>query len=289
MPVGSARTSQRQTSLHTAGPFLKWAGGKKALSAKIAAAIRDAGYARYFEPFVGGGAVLFALQPTTAVIADSSPLLVNAYLRVQKDVNGVVAALGDYTKAHSREFYYRVRTKPPVGDSERAAWLIYLNRTCFNGLWRVNSKGEFNVPIGSYSNPRILDRDKLVAASRALKGVKILCADFEEVLTRKNPRPKFGDAVYLDPPYDPLTNTSRFTAYTRENFVERDQRRLSNVAAALAERGVHVVVSNSDTPLIRSLYHESEFRVEVVKMARAISSVGTGRGKISELLIDSTR
>jgi DNA adenine methylase len=240
---------------------------------------------RYFEPFLGGGAVFFALRPTRAVLSDSNPELINAYCQVQTNVNRLIEELHLHQQEHSKAHYYSVRSNPPEDPLARAAWFLYLNRTCYNGLWRVNSKGGFNVPIGSYKNPRIVDSEKLRRASKALKKAKIVCADFESVLTRLRPRPVFGDLVYFDPPYVPLSRTSQFTSYTKEDFIERDQRRLARVAETLDARGVRVILSNSETPLIRSLFTDPPFVTDVVHMSRAISSVGSGRGKIPELLI----
>lgn len=268
-----------------ATPFIKWAGGKSALVGEVAAIYGRQPIHRYFEPFLGGGAVFFALQPHEAVLSDSNPELVNAYIQVQRNVEEVIDGLSIHQRRHSKAHYYSTRSNPPKSPIERSAWFLYLNRTCYNGLWRVNSKGGFNVPIGSYKNPRIVDADKLRRASKALKRAKIVCADFEEVVKRLRPRPVFGDLVYFDPPYVPLSKTSQFTSYTKEAFTEVDQRRLARVAVALDERGVRVILSNSETPLIRTLFADSRFVKSVVHMSRAISSVGSGRGRIPELLI----
>ena len=268
-----------------AGPFLKWAGGKSALSEKVVSLARAHPFNRYFEPFVGGGAVFFALAPGESHLSDSNPELVNVYNQVRSHVTQVMEGLARHKLSHSKRYYYATRANPPEDPVARAAWFLYLNRTCYNGLWRVNSKGGFNVPMGSYKNPRILDRERLIAASRALRHAKIVCADFEVALTRSNPRPKLGDIVYLDPPYVPISATSQFTAYTKEDFTEEDQRRLARVVHALVDRGVRVILSNSDTPLARGLFSDRDFTTEIVHMSRAISSVGTGRGKIPELLI----
>ena len=282
-----SRRGPRTISPHQPSPFLKWAGGKKALIPRISEIVDDIGFGRYFEPFVGGGAVFFALRPEKAVLSDSNEELINAYRQVQAHVESIIEALANYQHQHSRDFYYRLRGERPKDPAERAAWLIYLNRTCFNGLWRVNSEGRFNVPMGSYKHPRILDADKLRAASLALKGTVLHCTDFETALTKMSPKPRFGDLVYFDPPYDPLSKTSNFTSYTKEDFSREDQHRLASLASKLAERGVRVVVSDSATEFIRGLYSSAPFVTEVVQMARAISSVGSGRGRIPELLIHS--
>lgn len=264
---------------------MKWAGGKSSLSAEVLRLVERQPFRRYFEPFLGGGAVFFALHPTYAVLSDSNPDLINAYSQVRSNVEAVIEELGHHEAEHSKTHYYSVRSNPPKTLPARAAWFLYLNRTCYNGLWRVNSKGLFNVPMGSYKNPRIVDHEKLRRASKALKSARIICADFETVITRLRPRPVFGDVVYFDPPYVPLSRTSQFTSYTREDFTEEDQRRLARIATMLNERGVRVVLSNSETPLIRSLFPDPPFSTKVVRMSRAISSVGSGRGKIPELLV----
>lgn len=268
-----------------AAPFVKWAGGKASLVDAVLEIVGNQRVRRYFEPFLGGGAVFFALQPREAVLSDSNPELVNAYSQVQTNVNSVIEELLLHQAEHSKAHYYSIRSNPPEDPIARAAWFLYLNRTCYNGLWRVNSKGGFNVPMGSYKNPRIADPEKLRRASKALKRARIVCADFESVLTRMRPRPVLGDLVYFDPPYVPLSKTSQFTSYTKEDFTGEDQRRLARLTEALDQKGVRVILSNSETPLIRSLFADSLFLTKVVHMSRAISSIGSGRGKIPELLI----
>lgn len=266
-------------------PFIKWAGGKASLVPKIIPLVARGGYHRYFEPFLGGGAVFFALRPRAAVLSDSNPELINTYIQVRSNLPGVVELLHAHEARHNRDYYYKVRKRAPEDETERASWFIYLNRTCYNGLWRVNSKGEFNVPMGAYKHPTICDEPRLTAASQALKGARLACLQFDRALTASKQRPSVGDVVYLDPPYDPLSETSQFTGYTKESFNRADQGRLATVVRNLCERGVRVILSDSETPFVRSLYPSPPFTVEVVKMRRAISSVGSGRGAIPELLI----
>jgi DNA adenine methylase len=277
--------ADRGSSKEVATPFVKWAGGKSSLTGAVLRLIERQPYRRFFEPFLGGGAVFFALRPRQAVLSDANPELINAYSQVQSNVDEVIKELSLHQAKHSKTHYYAVRSNPPVDLPARAAWFLYLNRTCYNGLWRVNSKGVFNVPMGSYKNPRILDAERLRNASKALKRARIVCGDFESVVARARPRPVFGDIVYFDPPYVPLSKTSQFTSYTKEDFTENDQRRLAGVASALSSKGVRVILSNSETTLIRSLFPDPPFTIEVVQMSRAISSVGSRRGKIPELLI----
>jgi DNA adenine methylase len=261
-----------------AGPFLKWAGGKKQLLKQYSPYFPET-WRTYFEPFLGGGAVFFHLQPSAAVLSDITEELTNAYTVVRDRVEELIAALGVHR--NERHYYYSVRAWRPetLTPVERAARLIFLNRTCFNGLYRVNSKGQFNVPFGRYSNPTICDQTGLRAASLALRGVEICAADFEEALDRA----ETGDFAYLDPPYNPLSTTSSFTAYAQGGFSENAQRRLASVYKRMDSRGVMLMLSNSASELVRGLY--SGFRVVEVTARRAINSKAEGRGRIPELLI----
>ncbi|MBI5949036.1 MAG: DNA adenine methylase [Chloroflexi bacterium] len=276
-----------------ATPFLKWAGGKGKLAPLIAARVPRA-CGRFHEPFVGGGAVFFAVRAAhpglPAAISDANGALVDCYLAVQGAVEGLIAALrplaAEYlARDHDgrRDFYYRVRAAEPRDKTERAARLIFLNRTCYNGLYRVNANGGFNVPHGRYANPRILDEAGLRACSAALAGVEIRCEDFEAACDRARP----GDFVYLDPPYQPLTRTANFTAYTAASFGPREQERLRDAFEAMTRRGVFAVLSNSDHPAVRDLYDGRGYRFDVVPMSRAINSAGHGRAPVPELLIDN--
>jgi DNA adenine methylase len=265
-------------------PVLKWAGGKTQLLAAILECLPKR-IDTYFEPFIGGGAVFFALAREHrfehAVIADKNADLVGVYLALQKDVDALIRKLQSFE--HSEKEYYRVRGARPRGLVARAARVIYLNKTGYNGLYRVNRSGEFNVPFGRYKNPKICDEENLHAAARALEGVTILEADFEEVCARA----KKGDAVYLDPPYVPVSKTSSFTAYDRHPFGQAEQQRLLQVFADLHARDVTAVLSNSFTPETEKLYEG--WRAQRVKMARAINSRGSARGPVHELLVENRR
>ena len=234
---------------------------------------------KYFEPFLGGAAVFFHLNHPQSFLSDSNRELVELYQVVKDEVEGLIEVLQIHK--YERAYYYRVRSQNPLilTPVERAARLIYLNKTCFNGLYRVNSKGQFNVPFGRYKNPTICDPEGLRAASRALSQADISIGDFESILGKAEK----GDFVYFDPPYHPITKTSSFTSYTAGNFGEPEQRRLAEVYARLAERGCYVMLSNSDTPLIRELY--CRFRINEIRANRAINSKPERRGKITELLI----
>ena len=239
-------------------------------------------YRTYFEPFLGGGAVFFHLRPKRAVLSDLNPDLINAFTVVRDDPEGLMAALNEHLGRRTEESYFyevRAQDRSSLSPVDRAVRTIFLNKTCFNGLYRVNSEGKFNVPWGGYKNPTLYDRENILAASALLRGKKVVLANYRNVCARA----KLGDFVYLDPPYHPLSETSRFTSYTKEDFGNRDQRQLAETYRRLDKRGVLVMLSNSATPLIRSLY--SEFRSETLKAKRAINSKGTGRGAIDELLV----
>lgn len=273
--------------VHEAGPFLKWAGGKQQLLAQLEPLFPSA-LRNYYEPFVGSAAVFFQLRRSGRLgngvhLSDNNPDLVNAYAKVRDHVEEIIPLLEAHERLHCREHYYRVRhqdrTEGALSPIEAAARLIYLNRTCYNGLYRVNSRGQFNVPMGSYHNPRILFAEELRAASAALQGVELAVREFEEVVRVAGP----GDFVYFDPPYDPVSRTASFTAYTAGSFGDDDQQRLANVFARLTEKGCRCMLSNSHTPFTLALYQD--FRVETVRAKRAINSKGGGRGEVDEVVV----
>ncbi len=264
----------------SAAPFLKWAGGKRQLLEQLARFIPElTPAATYHEPFLGGGALFFHLQPRRALLSDINEELVECFQVVRDDVDALIEAL--LPCKNEPEFYYEMRARDPATLTAvgRAARTIYLNRTCFNGLYRVNRAGRFNVPFGRYANPTLCDETGLRTASRALAGAKLEVRPFRSVLERARP----GDFVYFDPPYQPLSVTSSFTAYTRHPFGDREQQELASIFARLVKLGCRVMLSNSDTDRIRSLY--SAFRIEQVLANRAINSKAAGRGKIAELVI----
>jgi DNA adenine methylase len=263
-------------------PVLKWAGGKTQLVPAISRRLPDR-IATYYEPFIGGGAVFFALAREKrferAVIADKNADLLAVYRALQGDADALIAKLQSFS--HDEKEYYRVRSSRPRGLVARAARVIYLNKTGYNGLYRVNRSGEFNVPFGRYKNPKICDEENLRAAALALSGVTILESDFEKACAGA----KQGDAVYLDPPYVPLSKTASFTAYDRHPFGRAEQERLCRVFAELHERKVLALLSNSCTKETEKLYEG--WRVSYVKMARAINSRGSARGPVHELLVEN--
>jgi DNA adenine methylase len=238
---------------------------------------------RHVEPFVGGGALFFSRQPKRALLTDINPALVGTYVAIRDDVSGVIEALRDLAARHSKERYYAVRERynrgPRITTAKRAAMFIYLNKTCFNGLHRVNRKGEFNVPVGSYKKPRILNESGLKAASALLQGAQLRCAPFEALLEDAKP----GDFIYFDPPYEPVSDTASFTSYASDGFGREDQTRLRDVYKALDRRGCKLMLSNSDVPFIRELY--ADFRIDTVAAPRAINCNASKRGRVSEVVV----
>lgn len=262
-------------------PFLKWAGGKTQLLEQYQPYL-PASLETYYEPFLGGAALFFNLQPQQAFLSDINAELINAYCCVKDEVEALILLLEEHQLKHSKDYYYQMRAGGGGSNLERAARFIYLNKTCFNGLYRENSKGQFNVPVGRYKNPSICNPDLLRSASAALQFSQIEVKSFEAVLEHAKDS---GDFVYFDPPYHPISNTSNFTSYSRFSFSENDQIRLRDTFAILANRGVKVMLSNSDCPLIRELYQD--FKIHVISAARSINSNTKKRGKITELLITS--
>lgn len=264
-----------------AKPFLKWVGGKRQLMGELDR-LRPAKFGTFHEPFVGGGALFFHLGHAKAYLGDQNERLVRAYRGVRDDVDGVIARLKKYDWNHDKEQFLRVRTADVDAgdDADVAAWMIYLNKTGYNGLYRVNSRNIFNVPFGRYDDPTICDEPNLRACARALAGAQIAREDFAAVAGRA----KKGDFVYFDPPYVPLSGTSNFASYTAGGFGLPEQERLRDVALELKRRGVHVLLSNSSAPEVLALYSEG-FRIERVAAIRQVNSKATGRGAVAELLI----
>ena len=268
-----------------ATPIVKWVGGKGRLLAQLGPLLPPAAEERrHVEPFMGGAAMFFARRPQRALLSDVNPELIGVYQAVRDDVEGVITALSRLAAAgHAAEAYYGVRTRynteRRASQTSRAAMFLYLNKTCFNGLHRVNRRGEFNVPAGKYKNPRIVDVDNLRAASAALASAEIRRAGFEELLGSARP----GDFVYLDPPYVPLSMTASFTAYAQEGFGPADQERLRDVYRELDRRGCRLMLSNSDVPFVRELYRE--WRIDVVMAPRAISCDGAKRQSVAEVVV----
>ena len=291
-PHRPAQAPTQQGPSH-AGPIVKWAGGKSRLLAQLRPLLPPAVHRRrHLEPFLGGGALFFSEQPTRAVLTDVNESLIGAYLAVRDDLSALLQHLQRLAEQHSQAHYYHVRDRYNQGSMEptaKAAAFLYLNRTCFNGLHRVNRKGEFNVPFGRYAKPRIVQRDTLQQASRLLQhatversnapAASLQARGFEHVLETANP----GDFVYFDPPYVPLSSSSSFTSYAKQGFGPDDQRRLRDVMRALDRRGCCVMLSNSDTPITRELYQG--FRIDTVAAPRAISCNVRTRKPVTELVV----
>jgi DNA adenine methylase len=267
-----------------ARPFLKSVGGKTRLLEELIRLMPDA-WLNYHEPFFGGGALFFELASggylaNKVFLSDLNEDFIAAYVGITNNVEAVIRFLRLQT--NDEDYFYKMRARQPEGDVDRAVRTIYLNKTCFNGLWRTNKKGEFNTPFGKYTNPTICDESNLRAVSRLLGDlqVTISVADFETALSWT----KRGDFAYLDPPYVPVSKTASFTAY-QGGFGEKDQVRLADAYRKHAARGVKLMLSNSDTPLVHELY--SGFDIQVVQAPRAVNSKGSGRGKVNELLVRS--
>lgn len=282
----TTRKSYKKNPL--AQPFLKWAGGKRQLLPAISEHLPQR-ITTYYEPFIGAGAVLFSLQHKRCVINDANRELINCYQVIKENPQELITLCTQYREKNSKEFFYKLRAldRTELFDElslvQRAARIIYLNKTCFNGLFRVNSSGQFNVPYGNYANPKVVDSVVINAISAYLNrnNVQIRCGDFAESVSgiRK------GAFVYFNPPYHPISDTSSFTGYDINGFGAGEQERLKALCDKLTDRGCKVLLSNSNAQFIRDLYTDSRYEIVEVKATRAINSVGSKRGKIGELLI----
>lgn len=267
-------------------PFTKWTGGKRKLLPILTELIPD-DFNRYYEPFIGGGALLFKLLPRDAIINDFNEELINSYLQIRDNPNELIDLLAEHKDKNSKDYYIYIRSADRDGriedmtDVERAARILYMLRVDFNGLYRVNSKNQFNVPYGRYKNPKILDEDLIYEVSGYLNAnnIQILQGDFANAVADAVD----GDLVYFDPPYIPLSETSSFTSYTHEGFSYEDQVRLRNTVRDLTRRGVKVILSNSSSPLVEDLYQE--FNLHYVDASRTNGAKPTSRGKIKEIIV----
>lgn len=263
--------SVKTTKAPVAKPILKWAGGKTQMLGELMPRVPKT-YGRYIEPFFGGGALFFSLKPESAIIADSNPELINMYLQVAHHVDDVIECLQKYE--NTSEMFYEVRSLDwqTLPKAEAAARTIYLNKTCFNGLYRVNRSGQFNTPFGKYKNPKICDIEALRLASEALRKAEILCGDYILVLEHYA---QPGDFVFLDPPYLPISENSDFKRYTKEQFYEDDHVELAKMIGILHERGCYVILTNSNHLLVHQLYEQ--YKIEVIQTKRHISCHGDTR------------
>ena len=264
-------------------PFLKWAGGKRQLIPQMTKYFPK-NYNKYIEPFVGGGAVFFHLLPKISIISDNNPDLINCYKIIKENVENLIKSLRKHT--YEKNYYYKVRALDrdrngfaQLSDVEKASRTIYLNKSGYNGLYRVNSKGFFNVPFGRHRNPKICDDVNLRSVSRALRNVEIYLGSFELCLNFA----KQGDFVYLDPPYHPLSETALFTSYTKSNFDKTSQKKLFEVFKELDKKGCYIILNNSYSEFILDLY--KDYRIVTLKAKRNINSISQKRGLIDEVLI----
>lgn len=275
-----------QKSQSTLQPFTKWTGGKRQLLPVIKSLMPD-NYSHYFEPFVGGGALFFELAPEKAVINDFNSELINCYQQIKEEPQKLIDLLTKHRENNSKEYYLELRSVDrddrinEMTDIERAARIMYMLRVDFNGLYRVNSKNQFNVPYGRYKNPKIVDAKLILSISQYLNSsnIKILTGDFEKAVQDASA----GDFVYFDPPYIPLSETSAFTSYTHEGFSYEDQVRLRDCFKNLDQKGAFVMLSNSSSPLVEELY--KGFNIHKVEATRTNGAKSSSRGKISEIIV----
>lgn len=285
-------------------PLLKWAGSKAKLVAELSARA-PATFRAYFEPFCGSAALFFHLQPrqpdrSVFVLSDANVDLIATYGAIASDPEAVISHLSDLASKHAAlgdELYYAQRERwnarvDADRPAERAATFLYLNRCCFNGLFRVNRKGEFNVPVGDYANPKICDPERIRSASQALARATLRSGDYGTILgaeTAESPAawaaPGRGDLVYVDSPYAPVSETANFTSYTSAPFGVREQRALASALQRLVERGCYVMASNADVPLVREIYSGSGFRIDAISRSGSMNSDASKRGRVGEVII----
>ena len=270
-------------------PFVKWAGGKRQLLAELEKSFPKQ-FGTYFEPFLGGGALLFDLlakKPNLKCsVSDLNSDLVLAYVTIRDKLGRLIESLENHSKNYHNDstgYYYEVRKQEPKSQIEKVSRLLFLNKTCFNGLYRVNSKGKFNVPLGRYTNPNIVNRENLTTVSKFLQSdkIKISCRDFESILNDA----KKGDFVYFDPPYQPVSDTANFTSYTHRDFTEDDLQRLADLANHLNSKGSHVLLSNSNTKIVKKIFSSKKWKIKEIAVNRAINSNSQKRTGHKEVLI----
>jgi len=272
-------------------PFVKWVGGKRQLLKQFREMdlypphAFNPDTATYFEPFVGGGAMFFDLLPKQSVLSDMNPELIITYHVIKTDVQDLIKKLKEHQTKNNKEYYLKIRRQDinKLSAVNTAARFIYLNRTGFNGLYRVNRQGQFNVPYGANKNPLICDKENLIKMHEALKNTEILLQDYKEILGRA----KKGDFIYFDPPYYPVSRTASFTNYTKEGFLEKEQEELRDTFLTLHKRGCFVMLSNSDTEFIHNLYIDLDKNIKIhqVSAGRNINSKGDNRGKVKEVVV----
>ena len=273
----------------TPKPFVKWAGGKRQLIPILNENLPKS-FGTYYEPFLGGGALLFHILTDRigqkCGISDLNSDLVLAYTVIRNRIDDLITSLKNHERSYrkdSKSYYYSIRESNPRSEIEKTSRLLFMNRTCFNGLYRVNSKGKFNVPLGKYVNPNIVNETNLRSVSRILQSSKISiqCRDFEAVLRYA----KKGDLVYFDPPYQPVSKTANFTSYTNKDFTSDDLTRLVKICKSLDEKGCNVLLSNSDSKLVSDMFSEKTWKINKIPANRSINSDSKKRTGHFELLI----
>ena len=279
----------QQITISEPKPFVKWVGGKRQLMQELEHNFPKQ-FGIYHEPFLGGGAVMFNLlskEPKLSCnVSDFNADLILAYVTIRDKLGKLIESLENHSKNYhknSSEYYYQVRKQEPKQQIEKVSRLIFLNRTCFNGLYRVNKKGQFNVPLGRYTNPNIVNKENLTAVSKVLqsKKIKISCRDFEAVLDDA----KKGDLVYFDPPYQPVSSTANFTSYTHRNFIEDDLERLADLANNLTSKGCFVLLSNSNSKVVKEYFSSKHWSINTIDANRAINSNSKKRTGHKEIII----
>jgi len=265
----------------TPKPFVKWVGGKRSVLHELHEHLPDT-WNRYYEPFIGGGALFFDLTKgqkiSEATLLDNNLELVITYQVIKKEPHKLTELLRVHKDNHSEEYYYDIRAKEGQTPLETAARFLYLNKTCFNGLYRVNKSGKFNSPIGNYKNPNIVQEENILAVHEALKDTDIEYGDFQDI------DPQKGDFVYFDPPYHPVGEQS-FTSYTKDDFNESDQIRLRDFVMSLHKKGVKCMISNSKTTFIDEIYKSKIFNKHIIQAPRYVNCKSDGRGGVEEFLI----
>ena len=279
----------RQIAVSEPKPFVKWVGGKRQLMQDLENNFPKQ-FSTYHEPFLGGGAVMFNLltkKPQLSCnVSDFNSDLILAYVTIRDKLEKLIESLENHSKNYhknSTEYYYEVRKQEPKQQIEKVSRLLFLNKTCFNGLYRVNKKGQFNVPLGRYTNPNIVNKENLTAVSKILqsKKIKISCRDFEAVLGDA----KKGDLVYFDPPYQPVSSTANFTSYTHRDFTEDDLERLAKLADQLHSKGCYVLLSNSNSKTVKDFFSKKYWKISSINVNRAINSNAQKRTGHKEIII----
>ena len=279
----------RQIVVSEPKPFVKWVGGKRQLMQELENNFPKQ-FGTYHEPFLGGGAVMFNLltkEPSLSCnVSDFNSDLILAYVTIRDNLGKLIESLENHSKNYHKdsvEYYYQVRKQEPKQQIEKVSRLLFLNKTCFNGLYRVNKKGQFNVPLGRYTNPNIVNKENLTAVSKTLqsKKIKISCRDFEAVLGDA----KKGDLVYFDPPYHPVSSTANFTSYTHRDFTEDDLERLADLGDQLNSKGCHVLLSNSNSKTVKDFFSKKHWKISSINANRAINSNAQKRTGHKEIII----